>query len=223
MVRQTNLTREAIATEALAIADREGIDALTMRRVAERLGVGTMTLYGYFRSKDELIDAALDVATADAPRRRHERGSWKDELRAVLQGAYRNLQRHPSLVQLRLRRPLITSRQLRFTEAGVTILEDAGLAPDEAARAFRSLFFYVFGFAAFSADTDAARAEMRTAVAALDPATHPRLTASIEHVVAVVGGADQFDYGLDLLLDGIAARLPPRARRPAARTRRATT
>src|SRR3954447_11713640 len=98
----TALTRESIATAALALADREGIDALSMRRLAAELGVGTMTLYGYFRSKDELIDAALDIAGGDAGPR--PRGSgWKEELRSVLQATYRNLRRHPSLVQLRLR------------------------------------------------------------------------------------------------------------------------
>src|SRR4051812_41666864 len=132
-----------------------------------------MTLYGYFRSKDELIDAALDIAVGDAGPR--PRGSgWKEELRSVLQATYRNLRRHPSLVQLRLRRPLITARQLRLNETGVRILEDGGLPLGEATRAFRTLFFFVFGFAAFSADDAPARSQTHQAVASLPPAVYPK-------------------------------------------------
>lgn len=204
-----SLTQEHIARTALALADREGVDALSMRRLAAELGIGTMTLYGYFRSKDDLIDAALDVAAGDVGPR--TRGSdWKSELRSVLQATYRNLQRHPSLVQLRLRRPLITARQLRLNETGVRILEDGGLSPEHATRAFRTLFFYVFGFAALSADDEAARSQAREAVASLPPETYPRLTGAIDDVVAVVGGAAQFDYGLDLLLDGIEQQISNR-------------
>lgn len=203
------LTQEVIARTALALADRDGVDALSMRRLAAELGIGTMTLYGYFRNKDALIDAALDVAAGDAGPR--AKGSdWRTELRSVLQATYRNLQRHPSFVQLRLRRPLITARQLRLNETGVRILEDGGLTSADATRAFRTLFFYVFGFAAFSADDEVARSQTREAVASLPQETYPRLTGAIDHVVAVVGGAAQFDYGLDLLLDGIEQRISHR-------------
>ena len=67
MPRSASLSRTAIARAALEITDREGVAALSMRNLADRLEVGTMTLYGYFASKEELLEAMVATATEDAP------------------------------------------------------------------------------------------------------------------------------------------------------------
>src|SRR3954452_20000957 len=130
------LTRERVAEAALDLVDREGLDGLSMRRLADALGVGTMTLYGYFRSKRELLDAVVDAAVSDRPPPQPE-GDWRAQLRALLKGARRNLLRHPALVAIRVRQPVLQPEALRFAESGLRILREAGFERRDAALAFR--------------------------------------------------------------------------------------
>jgi TetR/AcrR family tetracycline transcriptional repressor len=99
--------RTEIAEAALALVDREGLDALSMRRLAAELGLGTMTLYGYFATKDELLDAVVARAATGTRPIQVPDGPWQQRLRTLARAWHRNLARHPSLVQLRLRRPIV--------------------------------------------------------------------------------------------------------------------
>lgn len=202
------LTRESIAAAALHLVDREGLESLSMRRLADELGVGTMTVYGYFRGKDELLDALMDASMLDAgplP----EGGTWRERVVDLARAVRANLEKHPALVQIRLRRPMTRPQQFRWTEAVMRALVDSGLPRDEAARAFRSIFTYVFGFVAFSptAAADSSRAGLREALSALPPEDYPLLASMVDEAVAAAAGDEQFDFGLELLLDGIEARV----------------
>lgn len=201
------LNREAIAATALELLDRDGLDAFSMRRLADELGVGTMTLYGYFRGKEDLLDAVIDASVTDTPLRAE--GSWRERAAALARGMRDYLERHPALVQIRLRQPMTRPRQFRVTEQVVRALIDAGLPRDEAARAFRLVFTYVFGYAAFSPDAmaDTARAEVRASLAALPPGEYPLLSSMVDEAVAAAAGDEQFEFGLELILDGIEARV----------------
>jgi AcrR family transcriptional regulator len=208
--RAAELSRERIAAAALALVDREGLEALSMRRLAQELGTGTMTLYGYVRDKDDLLDAVIDAAAAESPAWGEHDGPWRARLTSAMRELRRGLERHPVLIQLRLRRPIMTPGALRGTEAGLQALVEAGLDPAGAARAFRTLFLYTFGFAAFAVEgsREERHAQVRAAFAVLPPADYPLLTASIEAIADVMGGDEQFEFGLAQLLDGIEARLP---------------
>ncbi len=120
------------------------------------------------------------------------------------------LARHPALVELRLRRPILRPDALRFSEAALGILNVAGMPLPEAARCFRLLFTYTLGFLALSPAErfPTARAEARAALSALDPAAFPNLTAAADAAVEAMGGDEQFLHGLELILDAIATRLP---------------
>src|SRR3954464_12450051 len=100
-VSNGNRSREAITKAALALVDREGLGALSMRRLAAELEMGTMTLYGYFRTKDELLEAVVEEAAA-WHRLPDAEGSWKERLRALARGMRQALGRHPSLIEVRL-------------------------------------------------------------------------------------------------------------------------
>jgi AcrR family transcriptional regulator len=190
------------------MADREGLEAVSMRRLAAELGVGTMTLYGYFRTKDELIDAAVDAAAAEAPLS-VGRGTWKDQLRELMKGIHENLARHPSGVRIRLTRPMLSPQALQITEAGLAILEDAGFERAEAARAYRALFTYTFGFATFNSPEhpEEAKRYTRAALTALSPDDYPALSRAASEAAETVAGEAQFVFGLDRLLDGLEALL----------------
>lgn len=201
------LTREQIAATALELLDRDGLDALSMRRLADTLGVGTMTLYGYFRSKSELLDAVMDSAAGDAGPPELA-GPWRERARGIARAMRSGLERHPSLVQLRLRRPLVRPSQFAFTEAAMRALVDAGLDRAAAARAFRVIFTYTFGFVAFSPGSaeDEQGREIRAALSALPPGEYPLLSSMVDEAMSAVSGDAQFEFGLDLVLDGIEAR-----------------
>ena len=199
--------REEIARAALEILDVEGIDALSMRRLADQLGVGTMTLYGYFRNKEELLDAVIDASVGEGGLRAD--GTWRERATALARGMRDYLERHPALVQIRQRQTMTRPRQFAVTEQVMRALTDAGLPRDEAARAFRLVFTYVFGHAAFSPDAtaDTARAEVRRSLAALPPDEYPLLSSMVDEAVAAAAGDEQFDFGLEVILDGIEARV----------------
>ena len=200
-----------MAEAALELLDREGIDALSMRRLADELEVGTMTLYGYFRSKRELLDAVVDVAMPELDPAPAD-GHWRDRLGELVRTARENLVRHPALVQIRVREPVLRPEALRFSEAGLSILLDAGFEAVEATRAFRLLFTYTLGYAAFSpaGAVEQNRAAARAAIAALPPDRYPTLTAAGDEAATAMAGEEAFEYGLERILDGLEAGLAAR-------------
>jgi AcrR family transcriptional regulator len=207
--RRTELSRERIIEAALEIATQgRDLDAVTMRELAESLGVGTMTLYGYFRTKDELIDATLDRA-ADEVKLPSPGGSWKAQLRGLVGEVYRVLRKYPAGVQVRARRPILSSGVLRTTDAAMGIMAAAGLDKRKAAHAWRVLFIYTFGFVAFTPEpvTDEMTREWRAQLATLDVQDLPWLVDALPEAIEAMTGSEQFYKGLDLILDGIERQL----------------
>ena len=207
--RGATRSREEVAAVALALVDEEGLEGLSMRRLAQRLGVGTMTLYGSFRSKEELLHAVVEVAAGGGPPLPLD-GDWRERLRAIARQWRRGLERHPALIELRLRRPIMTPAAFRGTEAGLQALLEAGFDAAGAARAFRTLFIYVFGYVAFSDHelTPELRGEVDAALRGLPTGEFPVLSASRDELAATLAGDEQFEDGLDAILAGLAARLP---------------
>ena len=195
----SGLSRERILEVALDLAEEEGIDALSMRRLAQELDVWPMSVYRYFQDKDALLDAM----TADRMEQLAElpSASWREQLHALLEEAARRLAASPGLAP-RLPRAFLSEGALSLPEAGVGILLEAGFAPEEAASAWRALWSYTFGFATFSADS--ARA-VRAAVAALPEDEYPALATAGEPLAEALASDDEFAPGLDRLLDGLAS------------------
>lgn len=179
-----------------------------MRRLAAELEVGAMTLYGYFATKDELLDAVADLASAEIaipPRR----GGWKAQLRALMSEVHRVLQRHPAGLQMRATAPILGPGALRSTNAGVGVMLEAGFSKREAARAWRLLFAYTFGSAVFTPAevSPDQRAQWRARLAALPADELPWVVSLAPEAADAMGGPEQFRHGLDVILDGLEARL----------------
>lgn len=202
------LSREVIADAALELIDREGVDGVTMRRLAAELGIGTMTLYGYFRDKEELLDFVIQHAS-----RRYDlspgEGDWRERMRTLITTMWRSLTEHPSAVQIRSRRPILNPGAMRAGEAGLKILTDAGFEVREAAIAWRLLFTYVFGYAAFSSHepSEELKAEWQQQLSELPPDQYPLITESAAELVHWMAGTKPFEQGLEIILDGLEARL----------------
>jgi AcrR family transcriptional regulator len=220
-------TPDAIVAAAVAIIDREGLDALTVRGLAAELGVAPMTVYSYVESKEELLDLVVDRVAADiaVP---PAQGDWRGRARALAHGLRTTLLAHPDGARLISERPVRSPNAFRLFDAGLGIFRSAGFPDAQAAYAYFAFGNYVMGCAA--QDTAAIRA-MRTAASqdATTPAPaeavqllpadrFPNVHALARYVYGEPGGApapdrsrdEAFDFGLDCLLDGLAARLPPK-------------
>jgi AcrR family transcriptional regulator len=205
--RSPRLTREEIALRALELADADGLKAVTMRRVAEHVGLPTMTLYGSFATKEELLDAMADAAVAleDIAA---TGSTWRERLTTLMTGVKEALDRHPSGVHIRESGPVLGPSALRISEQALEILAEAGFSRRDASFAYRSIFLFTFGHAAFNlrdGDT-AARRRVRGALASLPDDEFPALTTGIDDHLAAASGNATFRFGLELILDGLESR-----------------
>jgi AcrR family transcriptional regulator len=216
-------SREQIAAAAIAIADTEGLDAVTMRRVAAQVGCGTMTLYRYAPTKDHLLDLMVDATAAELIPAEPGTGDWRPDLRTV---AYRErgwLLRHPWLTSLQTGRSSFGPNSLRLVEYGLGLIDHLGLDIDEMLIIFGTLVAYVRGTViAELAEQEARRrsgldvgqwqATMAPYVRAiLDSGKYPMFNriiadAKLPHIDN--GPDEQFRRGLEQVLDGLAANLP---------------
>ncbi|MEV6527422.1 TetR/AcrR family transcriptional regulator C-terminal domain-containing protein [Longispora sp. NPDC051575] len=202
--RGLNPSRDSIAEAAVALVDREGPDALTMRRLADHIGIPVMTMQRTVGSRDELLDAMVDRVTltiADVP----DSGEWHEQFASLFVWLHDVMTTHPGLVRLRLSRPFLSPGVVRLAERGLALLAGAGFTPEEAIIAYRSTYLHTLGCAAYVDHLDPAAAQQRTrtALAALPPAQFPYLTDHLDTVVPGVSGNAAFEFGLANLIDGL--------------------
>jgi AcrR family transcriptional regulator len=203
------LSRERIVAEAIALLDEEGIARLTMRRLAERLDAGATTLYWHVKTKDDVLDLALDAVFGEASVPDGTSGDWRADVTALMGEWRAAMLRHPWTAAL-LGRPLMGPNVLDRTEFLHATLVRAGLTGPRLTAATYGLSHYVIGSAMMQAAwRDHEDPATRRAIADHLTAHRDRYPALIEH--GHLSGDDwdtSFTQGLDYLLDGIAAHLP---------------
>jgi AcrR family transcriptional regulator len=145
--QRAGLTREAVVAAARACVERDGVEALSMRRLAAELGVHANALYSYVRTKDELLDAIVDELLGDVPLPAGPPDDPRAALFDVFRGSRRLLQRHPRLVSLVVARPKRGPNADRLTAAMDALFPAAGLDR----RLLGPMLIYLFGFAAMEA------------------------------------------------------------------------
>lgn len=132
---RSGLTLKAIVTAAIEIADSNGIEALSMRNVAERLGVGTMSLYTHLPGKSELIELMLDTAYGElyegVETPSQQPGNWRDALRFIAKQNWELYRRHPWMLHVSLGRPVLGPHALLKYEAELRPLDNLGLSDVE--------------------------------------------------------------------------------------------
>ena len=212
--RSDGLDRERIVRAAIALVDRDGLEQLSMRRVAGALGTGTATLYRHAISREVILVEALDLVLGEASDggRRTGRGGWRAEIEAIAAALRTTLLRHPKLTPLfASSRALNGPNALAGRERILAVLRKAGLDPGTTVAAYLVLVHYVVGFA-FAEVGDRARAgdpspsEARRFYAGLDPAAFPA-TIALAARLADRDADREFAFGLRLLLDGLAKLL----------------
>lgn len=146
MGRAPRIDRSQVLSAALALADRQGLEALTMAKVAERLGVTPMALYRHVANKADLLDGVVELLLTEFPLPPPAR-SWQDQLRAMAANIRATARRHPSVFPLLLQRPAATTEARRTRQGVYAALGAAGVPQERRAQVERLVSTAILGFA----------------------------------------------------------------------------
>ena len=205
---RTPLNRERVVRAAVALADDAGLEALSMRRLGQQLGVEAMSLYNHVTNKDDLLDGMVDVVFSEIALPVVDAG-WRTAMRERAASVREALARHPWATGLMELRMTYGPTTLRHSEAVLDCLREAGFSTENATHAYWLLDSYIYGFAIQEArlpfGTPEELAEMAESVLPRVAATeYPRLNeAAAASLASGYGYTDEFEFGLDLILDGL--------------------
>jgi AcrR family transcriptional regulator len=207
------LRRERILESAVAMADDNGIEALSMRKLGQQLGFEAMSLYNHVANKDDLLDGMLDIVLAEMEAPRAEDGLAG--IRAAAISAHDSLKRHPWAAGLLMAPARVRPLRLAFMDALLGALRGAGFSPDTTYHAYHVIDAHIIGFSLWQSTHDFALPEeitedMRGFLDRMLPdETYPDLHAhGMQHLEpGPLENTSAFEYGLDLLLAGLEEKL----------------
>jgi AcrR family transcriptional regulator len=215
-----SLTLARIVDAAITLADRDGIDGLSMRRVATELGVGTMSLYRYVPGKAELLALMLDRVDVPDPSTAAGR-SWRETVDAAARGTYRLYLDHPWLLQVNWTRPVLGPNSVASMEVYVRGLDGLGLSGQERIAIVTMVDAYVVGQARQRIQYEAATVQSGLSdeefwaqqfpylEKAMTSGRYPAM-ATLDENTFGMGWEDSFEFGLARILDGIAVLVEAR-------------
>jgi AcrR family transcriptional regulator len=207
------LSKDAVVDAALAILKSDGLEAVTMRRVAAALDTGAMSLYVYVSSREGLLQAMLDRVTATIELEPPDPSCWRAQLHSLLRRLHQALLAHPGMAALTLADPPTTETVLLLAENLLGILLAGGLDPQDAAWSCDILVLLVTAVASED-DVRRARApddeqadvdEIYDTLTRLPPDRFPLIVAHAAQMVAG-DGDERFRFAIDVVIDGVLAR-----------------
>lgn len=209
--RRPPLTRERILSEALALVDEDGLDALTMRGLGRRLGVEAMSLYNHVPGKDGLHDGIRELLWEELQHRLEGGETWKDSLRSIASCLRGCARQHPRAFPLFWSGDTLSESMLRTLEAGIAMLHAAGLDRESSARTLNAVLGYAAGYAMMEHSCMAAvrpvdeRSDLETGVelARVLPPGAPTDLAQIALNCCAFDPDAQFEFGLNALMAGL--------------------
>lgn len=204
---RTELTKENILHAAMNLADSIGIDAFTIRQLAGTIGVGTMSIYHYFKSKEKIIDGMVEAVYAEIELPPEDK-EWKEAIKIRSCSAREILNRHPWAPALINSRKLPGKMNLRHQDAVIACLRRGGLSLSLISKAVAVIDSYIYGFAMQEASLPGGGGEemieMGRQMAAGPFSAYPNL---LELTVFITNPgynfAEIFNYGLELILNGL--------------------
>jgi AcrR family transcriptional regulator len=224
--RRDPISRDAIVTAAVQLLDREGLAALSMRKLADELGAGAASLYWHVGSKDGLLDLVMDQVIGEGKVPDPDPARWQEQLKQVARDQRAASLRHPWLVRVSIGRIPMGPNALRYSERILAILRAGGLPPHLAVQGYLLLIATVNGFTIDetgvddSADLTASApltdpdsrqqaADMaRDYVASLPAEAFPNMTA-LAGEFAFADPDERFELLIDIFIDGLARRAAP--------------
>jgi len=210
--RAGELTRQDVIDAAAGLVAERGYAGLTMRALAQRCGVPTMTLYRHVRTKEDILGALADRALADLVLPEPGALAWQEELAAVFRSVHDLLLKHPDIAVIAARQPVAGEAAYRGAEVVLDALRRGGIEGEPAASAFAALFAYTIGFVQQQLLSSAPsslgrRQEVLERLPRDDFENLSRLGA-----VFLLRSSDRhFQDGLDLIIRGLESRVQARA------------
>jgi AcrR family transcriptional regulator len=205
------LSKERVLQAALALAARDGIESLTMRKLADELGVGAMSLYYHVPNKEQLLDGMVDIVFSEIEPPSTD-VDWKTAMRNRALSTRNALRRHPWAIGLMEGRTSHGPANLRLHDAVLGCLRAAGFSLEMTVHAYSVQDAYIYGFALQEQDMSSETADDFAAEAQRQMREYEAMLADFPHLVEVVGGYvakagydydAEFLFGLDLILDGL--------------------
>ena len=207
------LTRERVLHAAVGLADAAGIEALSMRRLGQELGVEAMSLYNHVANKEDIFDGMVDIVVGeiDVP---DSALDWKTAIRQIILSARRSLLRHRWASEVIISRVEVTPTMLAYMDSMAGVLRRGGFSVDLTHHAFHVLGSRILGFvqelyddSEAMADSPDASAVMLEQMADVYPyITELAVAVTHDAETTIGGGCDdqfEFEFGLDLILDGL--------------------
>ncbi|MCX5212776.1 TetR/AcrR family transcriptional regulator [Kitasatospora sp. NBC_00240] len=216
------LSADLIVDAALRIAGAEGIDALTMRRIAQEFDTGPSSIYAHVINKDELLDLMLDRVAAGIQVPKADPEHWQEQARDVARAIYQVFSANADVARIALATIPTGPNMLRVTEGLLAVLVAGGVPIQHAAWSVDRILLYISAdayegsqFMARQRESGlpihefgpAFREQVRTFYASLPSESFPCTSANAD-ILTTGGGDERFEFGLDLILTGLAAKLP---------------
>jgi len=202
------LSRELVLQTAFRLADQGGLEAVSMRKLGQELGVEGMALYHYFANRDHIVDGIVDLVFAEIDLPSSD-GNWKAAMRRRAISLRDVLLRHRWAIGLMESRRNGGPANLRHHDAVIGSLRAGGMDIEMAAHAYSLLDGYIYGFAltkmTLPFDTGPEIVEVAQGLLeSFDPVDYPHLVEMMGHVLEPgYDYLDEFEYGLDVILDGL--------------------
>jgi AcrR family transcriptional regulator len=203
VTRRSPLSRERVLRVALELVDAEGAEALTMRRLGRELGIEAMSLYGYVRSKQDLVEGVVEQVFRQMPLIVPGPGTWQDRIRHHAATYRQVLLDHPNAVRLVAGRPLVTEGTAAFVESALAELRSLGLDLDSADRVLGVIASFTLGLVAEQVGNQGRPWYHRDPV---DEARFPLVAALGE--MKPTDYDQEFELGLDFIVAGLERLLP---------------
>jgi AcrR family transcriptional regulator len=200
------LSRERILEAALALVDERGLDALSMRKLAQELGVEAMSLYNHVESKDDIVAGILELVANEVEEPAGE--DWKPALRRTAIATHESFTRHPWAARIWNTSARVTPERLHHGDAVLRALREAGFSADLTYHAFHVLNGYALGYTLQEVNFPYDREELEQMAARflqdLPEGEYPYLVEHVrQHVEPRPEHEGAFAFGLDLILDGL--------------------
>jgi len=201
--RGKGLSRDKLVQAALAIVDRDGLGALSMRRLGAELGVDPMAAYRHFPSKEALLDGVVEAVVSEIDLEVDPSAPWEERLRTLARANLEAMMAHPNALPLLAARPLTTPDALRLVEKALEITSSAGIPLKQGSLAMNATGLFTTGFAAAlvgMASEERTGAESRAALAELPRESFPLIHRVLETGQEIDSYEEIFDYFMSALV-----------------------
>ena len=201
------LSIDRVLRTAIRLADERGLESLTMRKLAEALGVEAMSLYYYVARKDDILDGIVDLVVKEMELA-SEGADWKAAIRRSAISAHEVLERHPWACGLMMSPARVRPGRMRYIDSMLGRLREAGFSADLTDRAYHALDSHIIGSTlwevGYSFGSEGIEDFATAFVRNLSVDEYPYLTEHVgQHIAKPPVGETAFEFGLDLILEGL--------------------